>query len=99
MDMENLMASAKQLQDRVAAAQLVLDKTIVKGIAENGEVIVEMSGKYDLVNLTIAPVLLERGLERLTAAVTAAFTDAKTKTDATIDRIMGDATAGMPMPE
>lgn len=99
MEMEGLMAQAKQLQDKVAAAQELLDKTRVKGIAENGECIVEMSGKYDLVKLTIAPVLLERGVERLTDVVTAAFRDAKDKADITIDRVMGEATAGMPLPE
>ncbi|MDR1337421.1 MAG: YbaB/EbfC family nucleoid-associated protein [Rickettsiales bacterium] len=99
MEMQDLMAQAKQLQDKVSAAQDVLAHTSVKGIAENGEAIVDMSGKYDLIKLTIAPVLLERGVERLTAAVTDAFRDAKAKADAVIDKVMGEATAGMPLPE
>ncbi len=96
--MQDLMQQAKQLQDKVAAAQVLLDKTIVKGVAENGECIVEMSGKYDLIKLEIKEVLLERGVERLTAVVAAAFNDAKAKADATIDKVMGEATSGMPIP-
>jgi DNA-binding YbaB/EbfC family protein len=99
MEMQDLMAQAKQLQDKVSAAQDLLGKTSVKGIAGNGECIVTMSGKYDLINLEIKPVLLERGTEHLTATITAAFNDAKTKADNVIDDIMGEATAGMPMPE
>lgn len=99
MDMNELMEQAKQLQDKVSAAQELLAKTSVKGIAENGECIVEMSGKYDLIDLSIKPVLLERGVERLTEVVSAAIRDAKAKADVTIDKIMGEATAGMPMPE
>jgi DNA-binding YbaB/EbfC family protein len=99
MEMQDLMAQAKQLQDKVAAAQEQLGATIVKGVAGMGECVVEMTGKYDLVKLTIKPVLLERGTERLTEIVSEAFRDAKTKADTVIDDVMGAATAGMPMPE
>jgi len=99
MDMKALMEQAKQLQGKVAAAQEQLGKTTVKGIAGNGLVIVEMSGKYDLIKLTINPDLMKEDLDTVTAMITAAFNDAKSKADALIDKVMGDATAGMPMPE
>lgn len=99
MDMGALMEQARQLQDKVAAAQDLLSRTNVKGIAGSGDVIVEMTGKYDLVNLTIAPDLLNKDATAIADAIATAFKDAKAKADVTIDRIMGDATAGMPMPE
>lgn len=99
MDMEGLMAQAKQLQDKVAAAQEVLAQTSVKGIAGNGDVIVDMSGKYDLINLTIKPEFLKGDAAVVTAAIAEAFRDAKAKADTTIDKVMGEATAGMPLPE
>jgi len=99
MDMKSLMEQAKSLQTKVAAAQETLGHMSVKGIAGNGLVIVEMSGKYDLLKLTIHPDLLKEDLATLTAMVTAAFNDAKAKADAAIDKVMGEATAGMPMPE
>jgi DNA-binding YbaB/EbfC family protein len=99
MDMQGLMAQAKQLQDKVAAAQELLAQTSVKGIAGNGDVIVEMSGKYDLISLQIKPELLKKDAATVAQTIADAFRDAKSKADATIDRVMGEATAGMPMPE
>ena len=99
MDMETLMAQAKQLQDKVAAAQELLGKTKIKGIAGDGLCIVDMSGKYDLLNLTISPDLLKQDLKTVTETIASAYNDAKAKADVTIDKIMGEATAGMPMPE
>lgn len=99
MDMDTLMQQAKELQDKVAAAQDLLAKTSVKGLAGAGDCIVEMSGKYDLLNLTINPAILTRSATDVAEIVKTAFNDAKAKADTTIDRIMGEATAGMPMPE
>jgi len=99
MDVEALMAQAKQLQDKVAVAQDLLGKTSIKGIAGNGACIVDMSGKYDLISLTISPELLKQDVAAVTDVISAAFRDAKAKADIAIDKIMGEATAGMPMPE
>ena len=99
MDMKSLMEQAKQLQGKVAAAQESLGAMVIKGIAGNGLCIVDMSGKYDLLKLTISPELLKEDLGTVTAIITAAFNDAKSKADATIDKVMGEATSGMPMPE
>ena len=99
MDMKALMEQAKQLQGKVAAAQDQLGKSSVKGIAGNGLVIVEMTGKYDLSKLTLNPDLMKEDLETITALITAAFNDAKAKADDLIDKVMSAATAGMPLPE
>ncbi|MCL2331859.1 MAG: YbaB/EbfC family nucleoid-associated protein [Proteobacteria bacterium] len=99
MDMKSLMDQAKQLQGKVAAAQESLGKTVLKGIAGNGLAIVEMTGKYDPVKLTLNPDILKEDLGTMTAIILAAFQDAKAKADTLIDKVMGDATAGMPMPE
>lgn len=99
MDMKALMEQAKQLQSKVSDAQEQLGNTSIKGIAGNGLVIVEMSGKYDLIKLTLNPDLVKEDLNTMTALIAAAFNDAKTKADDLIDRVMSAATAGMPMPE
>lgn len=87
------------MQGKVATAQDQLGKSTVKGIAGNGLVIVEMTGKYDLVKLTLNPDLMKEDLETVTALITAAFNDAKAKADDLIDKVMSAATAGMPLPE
>jgi len=99
MDMENLMAQAAELQNKVAAAQETLASMRVSGIAENGACVITMSGKYDLVGLAIRPDVLARGADAVAALVAAAYNDAKAKADAMIDDVMGAATAGMPIPE
>ena len=99
MDMDAFMAQAQEIQNRVAAAQEILGETIVRGIAANGGVIVTMTGKYDLVDVRINDDVAAMGGAHASEIVAAAFRDAKNKADAAIDKIMGDATAGMPMPE
>ena len=97
--MNDLMAQAQELQSKVSAAQDLLGKTRIKGIAGNGDVIVDMSGKYDLLDLVISPELLAKDAKTVAEMVKMAFNDAKAKADDTIDKIMGEATAGMPIPE
>ncbi len=99
MDMESLMAQAGELQAKVAAAQEKLASMHVKGLAAGGACIVDMSGKYDIVSVTINPKLLESGVSAVEGAVLSAFRDAKEKADKLIDDVMADATAGMPMPQ
>ena len=98
MDMDALMAQAAELQNKVAVAQEQLAQTVVKGIAANGACIVDMTGKYDLVKLTIRPDVLSRGADAVADIVAAAYRDAKQKADVMIDKVMGDATAGIPLP-
>ncbi len=97
--MADFMEQARALQDKVAAAQDLLDKTTVRGLAADGAVIVTMTGKYDLKDLKINPSLFAGDAAHAAAEIAAAFRDAKQKADDAIDRIMGAATAGIPMPE
>ncbi len=99
MDFEALMAQAGELQAKVAAAQEKLAGMHVKGLADGGACIVDMSGKYDVNSVTINPSLVERGASAIEAAVLSAMRDAKAKTDTLIDDVMSDATAGMPLPQ
>lgn len=98
MDMEALMAQAADLQNKVAAAQEQLAQTKIKGIATGGACIVEMTGKYDVLKITIRPDVLSQGADAVADVVLAAMKDAKAKADETIDQVMGDATAGVQMP-
>jgi hypothetical protein len=98
MDMESLMAQASELQSKVADAQEKLAGMHVKGLASGGACIVDMSGKYDILGLTINPKLVDDGVAAIETAVLSALRDAKQKADKLIDDVMSDATAGMPMP-
>ena len=98
MDMEALMAQASELQSKVAAAQEKLADMHVKGLAAGGACIIDITGKYDPVSVTINPETLARGADAVESAVLAAMRDAKQKADKLIDDVMADATAGMPLP-
>jgi len=97
MEMQELMQQTQQLQSRVAAAQEKLANTTVRGIADNGACIVEMTGKYDLVSLKLREDISGRVADEISQIVLAALRDAKSKADEVIDNVMSDATADMPI--
>jgi DNA-binding YbaB/EbfC family protein len=97
MDMEALMAQAQDLQSKITAAQDSLAQMHVKGIAENGAVVVDMTGKYDAVSVNIQQDAMNFGAEKLSALVLDAYRDAKSKADALIDKTMSAITGGLPM--
>ena len=95
MDMEALMANAQNLQNNIAAAQESLSQKHVKGIADNGAVIVDMTGKYDVVSVVINPDVLSRGAAVVSGLVADAYRDAKEKADILIDEVMTQVTGGV----
>ena len=98
MDLNEMMQQAKELQARVGAAQDALANVRVKGLAGNGACIIEMTGKYDLVNVIISDDAMKKSAEELSKIVRDAFIDAKGKADTVIDKAMADATRGVDLP-
>ena len=88
MDMETLMAQAQDLQSKISAAQDSLANMTVKGIAENGSVIVSMTGKYDVLSVVIKPETLSLGVDKVSTLIKNAYQDAKEKADALIEKTM-----------
>lgn len=95
MDMETLMAQAQDLQTKISAAQDSLAQQQVKGIAENGGVVVSMTGKYDILSVIIRPETLSVGAERLSQLVADAYRDAKEKADVLIEKTMSAVTGSL----
>lgn len=98
MDLNEMLAQAKDLQARVGAVQDDLANVRVKGLAGNGACIVEMTGKYDIVDVTISDDAMKNDAKTLSKIVAQAFSDAKSKADAIIDEKMSQATAGVNLP-
>jgi hypothetical protein len=94
MDMESLMAQAQDLQAKISAAQDSLANMHVKGIAENGAVIVDMTGKYDIVSVVVRDEILSLGGAKVSELVKNAYKDAKAKADILIDKTMSEITGG-----
>ena len=95
MDMETLMAQAQDLQTKISAAQDSLAEQQVKGIAENGAVVVSMTGKYDVLSVVVRPETLSLGSEKVSQLVVDAYKDAKEKADVLIEKTMSAITGGM----
>ena len=95
MDMETLMAQAQDLQTKISAAQDSLALQQVKGIAENGAVVVSMTGKYDILSVVIRPETLSLGAEKVSQLVMSAYQDAKEKADVLIEKTMSAVTGSL----
>lgn len=95
MDMESLMASAQDLQNKISNAQNELAQKRVKGIAGDGSVVVDMTGKYDIISVNIHPNAMSFGADTLSKLVADAYKDAKEKADILIDKTMSAITDGM----
>ena len=95
MDMESLMAQAQDLQAKISSAQDELAQKRIKGIAGDGAVVVDMTGKYDILSVVIKPEALSLGAETLSRFVGDAYKDAKSKADVLIDKTMSGITGGM----
>lgn len=93
-----MMAQAREIQSRVANAQENLSKVNVKGLAGNGACIVEMTGKYDVLNVIISNEAMKKSAAELSEIVADAIRDAKEKADAIIDKEMQAATNGVNLP-
>ncbi len=98
MDLSEMMAQAKELQAKVSAVQDSLGDILVKGLAGNGAVIVEMTGKYDIKQVIISDAAMKYSASELSKIVRDAFLDAKGKADTIIDEKMSRATAGVNLP-
>ena len=95
MDMEQLMAQAQDLQSKITAAQDSLSQQQVRGIGGNGNVIITMTGKYDVLSVVINPSAMESDAQMLSQYVMDAYVDAKLKADDLIEKTMGTITGSM----
>lgn len=95
MDMEQLMAQAQSLQNKISAAQDALAQMHVRGIGGNGDVIVTMTGKYDVLSVVVQPSALEHGADKVAEFVMGAYKDAKEKADTLIEKTMNEVTGSM----
>ncbi|HVI52423.1 MAG TPA: YbaB/EbfC family nucleoid-associated protein [Candidatus Sulfotelmatobacter sp.] len=95
----NLMKQAQQMQAKMGEMQAKLDLMEVTGASGGGMVQVLINGKGELRKLKIDPSLVDpNDVEVLEDLIVAAFNDAKTKVDATMQDEMKKMTGGMNLP-
>ena len=99
MGMGNLAKMAQQMQADMARAQQELDELRVEGSAGGGVVKAVVSGKLDIVSVTIDPEVVDPDdLDDLQDLVVAAVADAQTNAKAAADEKMNTLAGGMGLP-
>ena len=99
MGMGNLAKMAQQMQADMARAQQELDELRVEGTAGGGVVKAVVSGKLDIVSVTIDPEVVDPDdLDDLQDLVVAAVADAQTNAKAAAEEKMNKIAGGMGLP-
>ena len=98
-DIMGMMKAASEMKGKMEAMQAELAELVVEGRSGGGLVTVALSGKGDMKGIKIDPSLANPAeTEVLEDLILAAFTDAKAKSEAEMQRRMAEVTAGLPIP-
>ena len=95
----NMMKQAQQMQAKMADMQTKLGEMEVTGISGGGVIQTTLNGKYELKNIKIDPSVVDPAdVEVLEDLILAAFNDAKTKVETTVQDEMAKLTGGLNLP-
>jgi nucleoid-associated protein EbfC len=98
-DIMGMMKAASEMKGKMEAMQAELAELVVEGRSGGGMVTVSLTGKGDVRGIKIDPSLLKpEDAEVVEDLIVAAFTDAKGKSEAEMQRRMAEVTAGLPIP-
>ena len=99
MGFGNLARMAQQMQAEMARVQDELERTTLEGSAGGGAVKAVVTGKQELVSVTIDPAVVDPDdVEMLQDLVTAAVNDALRNARETAERKLSAVTGGMKIP-
>jgi DNA-binding YbaB/EbfC family protein len=99
MGMANLQRMAQQMQQEMLRVQAELDSMIVDGSAGGGVVNAKVTGKQELVSVTIDPSAVDPAdVEMLQDLVVAAVNDALRASRALAEQKMSAVTGGLRLP-
>jgi hypothetical protein len=97
MNMNALMKQAQQMQRKMEAAQQEAEAQEFEASAGGGAITVKVSGKRQLLDVSIDPDLLDpEEVEMLQDLILVAVNDALTKAEESVAAAMGKVTGGMP---
>ena len=99
MGMANLQRMAQQMQQDMERIQKELAETVVDGTAGGGVVTAQVTGKQELVAVTIDPSAVDPAdLEMLQDLIVAAVNDALRASREVAEQRLGAVTAGLRIP-
>lgn len=98
-DIMGMMGKIKDMQAKMERMQEEVAALECEGVAGGGMVKVRLSGKGQMLGLTIDPSMFkEDDVEILEDLIVAAHNDAKGKVEATVAERTRELTAGLPIP-
>lgn len=98
-DLMGLMKQAREMQQKIAAAQEQLDREEVTGESGAGLVAVTMTAKGEIKGVKLDPsILVPSEAEVVEDLIVAASADARRKAEAVQQRVMKDAAGGLQLP-
>lgn len=97
MNIQKMLKQAQEMQAKLGTVQAELEQREVEGQSGAGSVKLTLSGKGNLLRLSIDPSALD-DKEMLEDLIIAAHADAKKKADDMVADAMGAVTGGMKLP-
>ena len=95
----NMMKQAQQMQAKMAEMQTRLGEMEVTGISGGGVIQTTLNGKFELKRIKIDPSVVDPSdVEVLEDLVLAAFNDAKSQVETTLQDEMSKLTGGLSLP-
>lgn len=98
-NMNNMMKQVQKMQKEMAKLQEEVEQRTVEASAGGGAVTVVVSGKKEIISITIKPEVIDPDdAEMLQDLITAAVNEALRQADEMISREMGKITGGLNIP-
>ena len=92
---QNILKQARQIQDKLEAAQAELEKLEIEGQAGGGMVVVRVNGKQELLSIKIDPEILEEDVEMVEDLIVAAVNQAMRKAGEESQKRLSAVSGGM----
>ena len=98
-NIQQLMRQAQKMQEQMAKAQEELDEKVYEASAGGGMVTCKVSGKREILSLTIKPEAVDpEDVEMLQDMIVAAVNEALRQADEATEKEMGKLTGGLNVP-
>lgn len=99
MNIQKMMKQAQDMQRKIAEMQTKLEASEIEGTSGGGAVKVRLSGKNNLLGVSIDPTLLKaEEKEMVEDLLVAAHADARKKIDEQFNTQMDSVTSGLSLP-
>jgi len=92
---QNILKQARQIQDKLEAAQAELEKLEIEGQAGGGMVVARVNGKQELLSIKIDPEILEEDVEMVEDLIVAAVNQAMRKAGEESQKRLSAVSGGM----